>query len=290
MLPVGPVLPVALIPVFKLLFIIILKISPVELLPVVAFPVSRIEFIKPVTLVFLIPVLPALRHTIMNSVKCSLLIIGPLHPGSIIPRPGIEVFEISPVKVVPVVSFPVLRVKESFPGKLVRVVPIFETPWFIFADFFLFASLVNLLLLVFGPFLPLVIIPLAVVLLTKRRPFEFLPIVFFPVSWVKVLEEEILVFGAPHVEIVGNLRLIFIFFINDPLIIFNHFPIFFVDPFFVINVFSCGVVHVLINNSLLANSPSFPVAELPLIKVIVLEVGPVKFLPVSADPILGIEP
>lgn len=62
LLPVGPIFPVSIIPIVKV--IILVKITPIELLPVVTFPVLKVELLKPILLILFIPVLPAFRNDV----------------------------------------------------------------------------------------------------------------------------------------------------------------------------------------------------------------------------------
>jgi len=293
----SPILPVVIGPVIKLFCGVVVEIGPVELLPVIAFPVFRVKFVKPFTLIFLIPVLPAFRNTITDLLVFALLRVSPLDPSSVIPGPSVVVFEISPVEVVPVITFPVFSIEPGFPGKLVLSIPLFEAPWLIIA-LFLIVDLVYLLLLFLGPFLPLVIIPLAVVFFSERRPVEFFPIVTFPVISIKVLKEVILIFFSPLVKTIRHLRffiripfpgtifpVIIDFINNDPFIIFDNFVS-------IVVLFGDRLLLLLslVDISLLSGSPFLPVFEVPLIEVVVLQISPVEFLPGGSFPISRLEP
>lgn len=189
LLPVSPVFPVSIIPIINV--IILFKITPIELFPVVTLPVLGIKLLKPILLVFLTPVLPALRDNITKLLTDLLLAISPLFPGLLIPAAGIVVVEISPIKVKPIITFPVLNIEPDLPGKLVLKIPVFKAPWLITK--FLSMSLVNPLLLVLGPFVPFMLVPFVVAVSMETHPVKFLPVILFPFFRVEVIKEIVLV-------------------------------------------------------------------------------------------------
>lgn len=138
-------------------------------------------------LIFLVPVLPALRNDVTILFTDLLLTISPLFPGLSIPASSIVVIKISPIKVEPVITLPVFYIKPDLPGKLILKIPVLKAPWLI-TEFFSM-SLVNLLLLFFGPLVPLVLIPFVVAVSMKTHPVEFFPVILLPLFSIEVFKE-----------------------------------------------------------------------------------------------------